>query len=239
MYYRKWAISLAIISIALLLFAPRMYGQQHRDSTLKVPKTPDFTVTGDGSASAWDRAAWTILPLREGAAANYTTQVKILYSDSGIYCLFHCVDSKITATLKEDNSDLWNEDVVEVFFHTDEADPIYFEYELSPLNYELPILVPNLGGKYLGWSPWHYEGSRKTIHHVHIDNDKKVAQWTAEFFIPYALLRPLRNVPPQSGTRWRANFYRIDYDNGNTEWSWQQTRINFHDFAMFGTLVFE
>jgi hypothetical protein len=63
--------------------------------------------------------------------------------------------------MQGDFLDLWNEDVVEAFFWTDESNPIYFEYELSPLNYELPILVPNNKGKFLGWLPWHYEGIAK------------------------------------------------------------------------------
>ena len=70
-------------------------------------------------------------------------------------------DKKITATFKEDFQNLWTEDVFEVFLWTDERDPVYFEYEISPLGYELPIVVPNLEGKFLGWRPWHYEGTRK------------------------------------------------------------------------------
>ena len=38
--------------------------------------------------------------------------------------------------------DLWNEDVFEVFLWTDERYPVYLEYEISPLNHELPILDP-------------------------------------------------------------------------------------------------
>mgnify|MGYP006176879765 CR=1 FL=1 len=53
-------------------------------------------------------------------------------------------------------------DVFEVFLWTDERHPIYFEYEISPLNRELPILIPNFGGQFLGWRPWHYEKDRKT-----------------------------------------------------------------------------
>ena len=49
----------------------------------------------------------------------------------------------------------------EVFLWTDERDPVYFEYEISPLGRELPIMVPNIDGKFLGWLPWHYEGDRK------------------------------------------------------------------------------
>jgi len=142
--------------------------------------------------------------------------------------------------MKGDFLDLWNEDVVEAFFWPDESEPIYFEYELSPLNYELPILVPNNKGKFLGWRPWHYEGSRQTKHAIHINkNGEVVTSWTAEFFIPYSLLTPLNNVPPHKGTCWRANFYRIDYDKGESSWVWQQVVKNFHDYELFGHLVFE
>jgi len=142
--------------------------------------------------------------------------------------------------MKEDFLDLWHEDVVEAFFWTDESVPIYFEYELSPLNYELPILVPNFNGKFLGWRPWHYEGRRRTKHLTRINGaGDDVNSWTAEFFIPYSLLAPLHNVPAQKGTRWRANFYRIDHDNGESSWYWQKIMKNFHDYQLFGQLVFD
>jgi hypothetical protein len=58
-------------------------------------------------------------------------------------------------------------------------------------------------------------------------------------FVPYELMKPLRNVPPQSGTRWRANFYRMDYDQGQNAWSWSPVGRSFHEFKKFGTLEFE
>ena len=110
--------------------------------------------------------------------------------------------------------DLWNEDVFEVFLWTDERYPVYFEYEISPLNHELPILIPNFGGQFLGWRPWHYERDRATRKATSIIGGPKqsgaaIEGWRAEFFFPYALLRPLQNVPPKPGTHWRANFYRM------------------------------
>jgi len=207
--------------------------------TLKVKHTPDFQITGDGSSSNWTSCDWLELSKSNGNAP-YHTRVKMLYSDSGIYCLYNCEDTKIGATLRDDFLDLWNEDVVEAFFWTDESFPIYFEYELSPLNYELPILVPNNKGKFLGWRPWHYEGNRRTKHLTHIQRKgDDVLSWTAEFYIPYVLLKPLNNVPPRRGTHWRANFYRIDYDIGESSWEWQSVRTNFHDYESFGHLVFD
>ena len=230
-----------IISIGLIMCSGQLFAQKPDTTILHINKTTDFAVTGKGTATNWNRATWFTLPARSNTVLK--TRVKMLYSDSGIYCMFHCEDRNLTATLKEDFLDLYNEDVVEVFFWTDESVPIYFEYELSPLNYELPILVPNVKGKFLGWRPWHYEGTRRTRHAVYLEmkNNKELVSWTGEFFIPYDLLRPLPNIAPQKGTRWRANFYRIDYDNKNDvgEWSWQLTRTNFHDFERFGTIVFD
>ena len=215
-------------------------GQAPIQSTWEVKRTFDFSVTGDGSAPEWAKAVWLELPQREIKNLQYATNVKILYSDSGIYCLYSCEDHFITATLQEDFADLFNEDVVEAFFWPDDTRPVYFEYELSPLGYELPILVPNFNGKFLGWRPWHYEGNRKTKHASKINKEgNRVSSWTAEFFIPFVLFKPLNNVPPGPGTRWRANFYRIDYDQPGLEWSWQQTRTNFHDYDRFGTIVFQ
>jgi hypothetical protein len=206
----------------------------------RVKKCADFQITGDGSASDWNKVPWQVLTKRNKGGVSYQTQLKILYSDSGIYCLYQCEDKKITATLKEDFSDLFNEDVVEAFFWTDQTFPLYFEYELSPLNHELAILVPNFKGDFLGWRPWHYEAGRKTKHAAHIEeNNGQVQSWTAEFFIPFALLKPLQQVPPRKGTQWRANFYRIDYDDHISEWSWQLTKTNFHDYERFGVLLFD
>ena len=211
--------------------------------TLHVRHTADFVVTGEGNATEWNQTDWVVLPRRTGASGPEQTRIKILYSDSGIYCLYHCADKKITATLTTDFADLYNEDVVEAFFRSDDNVPLYFEYELSPLGYELPLLVPNIKGDFLGWLPFHYAGDRKTRHAAHISrsgNGDSVVSWTAEFFIPYALLKPMTHVPPHSGTRWKANFYRIDYDQGVVTWQWNLVRNEmFHDYERFGTIVFD
>ncbi len=211
---------------------------------LRVRSTEDFEVTGDGSAEAWKKAEWEPLHQRSGGNHPYETRIKLLYSKKGIYVLMDATDKKITATRK-DFENLWEEDVFEVFLWPDERDSLYFEYEISPLNAELPILIPNMDGKFLGWRPWHYEGERKIRKATSsIGGERKsgaaVDGWKAEFFIPYDLLTPLRNVPPKSGTRWRANFYRVDYDDGKTtSWDWARVGPSFHEYKKFGTLVFE
>jgi len=227
--------------------------------SFKVKHTTDFTITGDGNEQEWNSTEWNTITQRsneELQKANwyitseeltkkqtqYQTQFKILYSDKGIYCLYKCEDSTISCTLKEDFAALFKEDVVEAFFWPDTSRVIYFEYELSPLNYELPLIIFNDKGNTSGWLPFYYRGQRKTSHAVKINTNKTPAgrfTWTAEFFIPYALITSFKNVPPEKGTQWRANFYRIDYDNGINYSSWQLTQNDFHDYARFGVIEFD
>jgi len=205
---------------------------------VKVAPTNDFDLSGDGKNKAWEAAKWNVMLSTENDERK--TRFKVLYSDLGIYFLFHNEDKVLTASKTVDFDRLWLEDVNEVFLWPDTTETIYFEYEISPLNYELPILVPNFDGKFLGWRPWQYEGERKTKHLTAIEGGEKktwskITGWYAEFFIPYQLLTPLTNVPPKKGSTWRANMYRLDYDNKNktVRWSWRRT------FTKFGTLMFE
>jgi hypothetical protein len=230
------------LTIFLLISCSRLIAQPTgKEASLHIQATKDFEITGTGTDAAWNTTDWIPLSRIKGSSL-YKTSVKLLYSDKGIYALYHCEDKKITATLQEDFVSLWREDVIEMFFWTDENFPIYLEYELSPLNYELVILVPNLNGQASGWTPWNYKGQKKTRKATHIlqDDNGKPTSWTGEFFIPYALLRPLQNVPPKKGTQWRANIYRIDYDEPESSyWSWQPIQESFHEFEKYGTFVFD
>ncbi len=211
---------------------------------ITVRAATDFEVTGIGDAAAWQSAEWVPLRRRQADGHPYETRVKVLYSNTGLYVLMDATDRKLTATMTEDFMDLWHEDVFEVFLWPDERHPVYFEYEISPLNKELAILVPNLGGQFLGWRPWHYEKDRLVRKATSVTGGPKqphaaIQGWRAEVFLPYALLRPLQNVPPAPGARWRANFYRIDHDNGTrTHWQWAAVEKTFHDYQKFGELVF-
>lgn len=213
---------------------------------LTVLKTSDFAVTGDGRAAAWATAPWVPLARVGTGKATYATRAKVLYSDTGLYFLTDSEDRRLTCTLTEDFANIFTEDVIEVFLWPDEAQPLYLEYEISPLNVELPILVPNHGGTFFGWRPWHYEGPRLTRRATAAQGGPKasmatVTGWSAEFFLPFALFTGLGNTPPRSGNRWRANIYRIDYDETPaSQWAWcPDTGGQFHDFGHFGTFRFE
>jgi hypothetical protein len=212
--------------------------------SVTAPLVDDFQVNGTGDHASWSKVPWTPLRRRQPDGHPYDTRFKTVYSTTGIYFLVDGTDRKLTATMTEDFMDLWNEDVFEVFLWTDERHSIYFEYEISPLNRELPILIPNFDGQFLGWRPWHYEKDRLIRKATSVTGGPKesgaaIQGWRAEFFFPYTVLRPLTNVPPKPGTRWRLNVYRMDYDEGKrTQWDWAPVGDSFHEYQKFGELRF-
>ncbi|MDZ7718311.1 MAG: carbohydrate-binding family 9-like protein [Balneolaceae bacterium] len=219
-------------------------------STLQVQKTDDFSVTGDGSSQNWSKTNWIELTQRTNHEndSKRKTFVKVLYSDTGIYFLFRCDDDLISASITSHFEEIWREDVVEVFLWPNESEEVYFEYELSPLNYELPILVSKTNAGQSHWIPFEYTYSggdtRKAIHKTSATGGKlasgeQIDEWRAEFFIPFELLIPLKNRIPKSGTIWRVNMYRVDYDYNSTSWTWQPVTTNFHDIYNYGTFMFE
>ncbi|MGB8491463.1 MAG: hypothetical protein WCE64_10435 [Bacteroidales bacterium] len=53
------------------------------------------------------------------------------------------------------------------------------------------------------------------------------------------MLAPLNQVPPKSGTRWRANMYRIDHGSGQMSYAWQKVQGTFHEYRRIGMFVVE
>lgn len=240
-----FVFNLLIFSVTMLL-----YGQTQpiERPTHIVKKTGDFELNGDGSAEEWNQTQWIDITQRNltDNTPEMETKMKLLYSETGLYVLFQNEDNLVTTPFTKDYENLWLGDVVEVFLWTNQSAPDYFEYEVTPLNYELPLIVSNKDGELLSWIPFEdtYREGRKVRHKTSVtggekENGAAIESWTAEMFIPYKLLHPLKNIDPQPGTTWRANFYRIDYDDDGAYWSWSIFEGNFHDYQNFGVLVFE
>lgn len=208
--------------------------------TLLVNTSNDFELDGKGSHVSWQQTGWQEISKIDSHATPYVSRFKILYSDKGIYLLFHGTDNRVTGKYKKDFSNMFNADVFEAFFHPDPSIPLYFEYEINAHNKELPILVPHLPGGVMGWRPWHYEGNRKTRKAVHIEKESgQMKAWTAEVFIPFALLQPLSNNYPKAGAVWMANFCRLDYDTGKMiKWSWAPIAVSFHEYKKYRPIKF-
>ncbi|MBN8785974.1 MAG: carbohydrate-binding family 9-like protein [Terrimonas sp.] len=211
-----------------------------------VKQSPDFNVTGTGDALPWTKTMWTDIPFLQGNGKKNKTKAKMLYSETGIYCLFSCEDNTLTVSMQQDLMPLWEEDVAEVFLQPDISQTHYFEYEISPLNYELPLAIFNSGGNLNRWIPFQYPDNRKTRHAVTVQGGEQspgasVRGWMAEFFIPYTLMEPVLEKLPVSGSTWKGNLYRIDYDHEREEtlWALYKNSGNFHECENFGFFHFE
>ncbi|MEN6471163.1 MAG: carbohydrate-binding family 9-like protein [Clostridiaceae bacterium] len=193
--------------------------------------------------SGADRQPLTLV----GGESECRAEVHLLWSDTGLYIRFDCEDARLSCSGLPDFADLYTEDAVELFLQPDSALPLYFEYELSPLGAELPLLVCNNGVSYYGWLPFQYRGARNTRRHTRVLGGgmapfSACTGWVAEAYIPFALLEGLPCVPPKAGDRWQANFCRIDHDRSGepARWAWEPAAgTEFHDFGKFGEIVFE
>ena len=237
-------ISLLFFFLLLITYG---YSQNKTSSmeAIHINKTADFNISGEGNSNNWKTADWVKIEQRAHLDIPMETKVKVLYSATGVYFLFHNKDSKLDASLENNGLHLWTEDVVEVFLWPDTSKEVYFEYELSPLNYELPLMVMNFDGKPHRWQVWNYEDDRVIQHKTAVQGGKKksganIKSWTAEFFIPYTLLSPMTQEIPKTGTEWRVNFNRMDYlDKKEIYWSWQDLPGSFHEINRFGTMIFK
>ena len=215
------------------------------DTPLIVHRCNDFTISGKGDNPEWYKSQWITLTKIDDGGKENTTRFRILYSSTGLYVFFTGDDGKITSDFKNDFENLFKADVFEVFFHPNPAEGIYFEYEVSPLDKELVLLILNMNGKFGSWMPWHYENKNKVVKKVSVAGGKMepgaaIQSWSAELFFPYQLLIPLKNVPPLPGTKWNANFCRLDYDSGQMiKWSWSPIAVSFHEFNKYLSIQFE
>ena len=216
----------------------------YNDTLLVVRRCVDFTVTGRGDHAEWTKTNWVRLKQIDNPGKSLETNFKILYSSTGLYVLFNGADEKITSPFNNDYDLLYQGDVFEVFFHPNPSSPLYFEYEVSPLNKELVLLVSQSGKKFTRWRPFGPE-DKKIIKKVNIRGGKmasgsKTQGWTAELFFPYEVLGPMITEGPASGTRWNANFCRLDYDTGNMiKWSFSPIKVSFHEIQSYLPIQFE
>ena len=154
------------------------------------------------------------------------------------------MDLDIQATFTNRDSNFWDEEVVE-FFVAPKDLKRYFELQWNPLGGVFDAIIQNdldeKGVSTAFHGDWTYTAkgmsSAVKVKGTVNDSSDKDQYWQVEVRLPFA---DLREEAPKPGTVWRANFYRMDYDDGKkTSWDWARVGTSFHEFKKFGTLVFE
>ncbi len=205
------------------------------NSTLRCPLHALGNLSADADSPLWrDVKGVRLADAITGAAPKQATEVRAAWNPDEWRLLFIADDLDPWATMTVRDASLYEEETVEVFFDPAGDLESYFEIEVNPLGTVLDLVFRKSRSGYKGDRTWDCEGLR-TFVRTHAGG------WSAELAIPFA---SVTNSPPRAGSRWRANFCRIDRPSREgslprelTAWS-PPLRANFHTPERFGVIEF-
>ncbi len=210
-----------------------------------------MVIDGKAGEKDWKDADWTepFTDIAGSATPQYKTMVKMLRDDTAFYLIAWMEEPQVSASLKNHDDLLFNENDFEVFLDADGDGSNYAEIEINALGtvMDLKMDKPYLkGGKPdMGWSvpglksAVHIEGSLNNP----ADTDKG---WFVEMSIPFAaLIEPGHHALEHN---WRINFLRVEKmksadsnspDLREYDWTWSpQGVVNMHIPEKWGFLRF-
>ncbi|MCM8764223.1 MAG: carbohydrate-binding family 9-like protein [Candidatus Omnitrophica bacterium] len=175
-----------------------------------------------------------------------TTMAYCLYDDRCIYFAFACNDRDIWATLKNRDSQLWDQDVVEIFLKPDFFDDSFYEFQVSPRNIVLDAFILRRFREKMFWrfTEWNCAGFKSATRingtlNNWLDEDNS---WKIEISIPFKALLSDGRVPARNDV-WLVNFGRYDYsvylENGfEVSTSCAIKKFDFHRYEEWSRLKF-
>jgi len=189
--------------------------------------------TADPQLEPWS----TLKPLAlkantPGETLIQATALWVGWDNEALHVLFVAEDTQPWATLTERDAPLYKEEVCEVFLDPESDGLGYFELEVNPNNAVLDACMRRVRNGFRKDFRWRCDGLQTAARIF-------PGGWAAELRIPFA---SICNQTPEPGTRWRANFTRIDRPTGQPRElsAWSPTgRAQFHIPERFGVLEFE
>jgi hypothetical protein len=138
-----------------------------------------------------------------GEAPELATALRVAVRGEFLVVRFDARHRGVVATLREDNADLWTEDVVEAFVAFEDPPVRYFEFEVNPLGARFSARVESPLGvrREMTAGTFPCPGFSAEVRGVD-------GRWSATMRIPAARLA---GAMPE---RFRANFFRIDRTAG-------------------------
>lgn len=174
-----------------------------------------------------------------GSRPRLETSVTIWRDQARLFILFTGADDEVVATLREHDSDLFTEDVVEVFLAPKRLEE-YFEIEVNPLGavFDARVSSPALSREAMTVDrSWDCQGLFAAVRRQ--SEGDGITTVDTILCIPF---EALGSETPARGEVWRGNFYRIDRGSrGDSFSAWSPTFADPPDFHLpgkFGELVF-
>lgn len=193
------------------------------------------------SRSTSDPGPAESVPLVDSASGQplrLRTLVSLEHDDEELRVTFDYDDDRIVASLTDRDSDLYTEDVLEVFLSPSRLEE-YFEFEVNPLGalFDARVTSPERHRSTMTVDrSWNCDGLRCEIQTA---SDGSTTTRRTTLTIPFACLGV---SSPARGERWRGNFYRIDRaPAGDSFAAWNPTLATPPDFHLpdrFGVIVF-
>ncbi|MBS1271223.1 MAG: hypothetical protein MAGBODY4_00352 [Candidatus Marinimicrobia bacterium] len=212
--------------------------------TYRIPKISEPpALDGTPSGHLWETTSGVLLvDCVSGEKPKLATQVRLLWDDDYLYVGYEVEDNRIIANFTKRDEPLWQEDVVELFLSPSGSEHYYYEFNFSPREVILDLIVLNDGGhagegrgELVSFADRDVKGLRVSTH-IHENQN-----WSATVAIPFRELHFAGNQPPAPGDEWRANLCRIEYGEAEEEYStWSPTGlVDFHTSEKFGVMVFD
>jgi hypothetical protein len=206
---------------------------------LYVPRSPHkIPVTADLVKTPWcDVAPVSLTPSHGGApdAGFRATALRVVHDGERLHLAFHCDGGDPIATQRGRNRPIYEvDDVVEAFLAPGGDPRHYFELESTACDAWFEARVESPDGHRATMDvdgAWICAGWERAVR-------VKTDAWCVAWAIPFASLGV---DEPAAGTRWRANFFRIDRRGGGHFSAWSPTLATPPDFHLphrFGVLVF-
>lgn len=179
---------------------------------------------------------WIKLPIvhfgnaTDGQQATQETIVEMLYNNDHLFVQVQCLQNPYSQqnSYTEHNSDMWNQEVFELFIGTNMENPQhYLEFEINPNNAIWVGTIHNpTGMRHIASDTQMipYEEA-KILHHVRVSED----YWLASFHIPWEIIGAKQES-------YRFNFYRIISQTPQPEPHWVGTPANCLYLCMFPTM---
>jgi len=182
-------------------------------------KTTDkIVIDGRDDEACWSKAPWTefFTDIKNGIpTTTKATRCKMLWDKDFLYVFARLKESNLWATLTEHDSQVFQDNAFEIFINPDGSNFNYFEFQINANGTVWDLFMPKPyrnGGKNL--TSWDIKGLQKAIQLNGTLNNASDTDdnWSIELAIPLKSLSMSGNEPPKTGTIWRMNFSRVQWD---------------------------
>jgi hypothetical protein len=166
-----------------------------------------------GDAAASDRE-WERAERIEWGTAPYATAFAALWNTDALFLRFVADDRSPWHTMTRRDDHIWEEEVVEIFLDPSGTGINYAELEINHANVVCDLVVARPWPELHSNPAWDFANIRTRV--TERPGDPSPG-WIAHARLPWQDFRSLPTdaaLPPDAGTAWRFNVYRIKRPNG-------------------------